>query len=536
MGLILLSYLLIFKNLFLMLYSNEHLLLGSVITPLLAAVLVAIFRFYNKRATRMIALLGFTIPLCIALYLATQFANSAVATSGYAFIGHWTTGLEVFGISLMLGLNAISMPMYILAGIVGLAAGLYALNAKAKWIETYWSLLLVMLGGLMGTFASIDVFFFYFFHEFALIPTFIMIGIWGGRSSWATAMEVTIYLTIGAMLSLVGLIAIYIKSGAQSFNLIDLKAHIQEMQGFDQHSGEWIFGLLLFGFGILVSLFPFYSWAPKAYAAAPASNAMLHAGVLKKFGLYGLIQIGLVLLPESFQAWVPLLVYLALGNILILGVSTIAQWDLKQMLGYSSVMHMGYCFLGIATFSVIGVGGAIILMFGHGLAVALLFMLATCVHHRTGTYTMDKMGGLAKQAPVLGFFFVAAMFANIGLPGFANFWGEISILVALWQYNPWVLVAAALGIVISSVYGLRAIASIFMGAWIEPQESIGYRYRGDLTWAEKVPALILLIALLVVGFYPKCITHNLNEFFKEWPLIQSSKSVVTHVVSKGEIL
>ena len=239
-----------------------------------------------------------------------------------------------------------------------------------------------------------------------------------------------------------------------------------------------IFGLLMFGFGILVSLWPFHTWAPLGYGAAPSSAAMLHAGVLKKFGLYGLIQIALPLLPAGGTAavviplpwlpgihttWIGLLAWLALGNVLVIGLVTMAQRDLKQMVGYSSVMHMGYAFLGIACLSVLGAGGVVMLMVAHGLSVALLFLLATSIHHRTQTFDLAEMGGLAQQAPVLAAFFTAATLASIGLPGFANFWGELTIFVALWKFSPWMTAAAVAGIVISAVYGLRAAARVFFG-------------------------------------------------------------------------
>ena len=165
-----------------------------------------------------------------------------------------------------------------------------------------------------------------------------------------------------------------------------------------------------------MSLFPLHSWAPKGYATAPTGAAMLHAGVLKKFGLYGLLQIAAPLLPEGAVYWAPWIVWLALGNILIIGLITMAQKDLKMMFGYSSVMHMGYAFLGIATLSVVGVGGTLLLMVAHGLSISLLLMLSTCIYHRSQTFDMKAMGGLAAKTPLLAAFFIAGIFASIGLP------------------------------------------------------------------------------------------------------------------------
>src|SRR5690606_20065625 len=296
------------------------------------------------------------------------------------------------------------------------AAGLYALQSNAERLKVYLTLLLVMHAGLLGVFASIDVFFFYFFHELALIPTFIMVGLWGGRDRNYAAMKMTIYLTVGAMVSLLGLIALYIESGAQSFDIIALR-EAAARGAFDVPSQNTLFALLLFGFGVLVSLWPLHTWAPLGYGAAPSSVAMLHAGVLKKFGLYGLIQVALPLLPQGAAHWAMLLGTLAVvGNILIVGLITIAQRDLKQLIGYSSVMHMGYAFLGIACLSIAGIGGVVLMMVAHGFSVALLFLLSTSIYHRTQTFDLDEMGGLVKHAPVLAALFVAGTMASIGLP------------------------------------------------------------------------------------------------------------------------
>jgi len=487
--------------------TNADLLPLAIATPLGAALLLALG--LPKRAATVVAALAFAAPAVIALWLWWRFPGGMGAS--YAFISRHSTGLDGLGISLQLGLNGISLPMFVLAGVVGLAAGLYALQSQVERLTTYLVLLLIMQAGLMGVFASIDVFYFYFFHELALIPTFIMVGIWGGRDRNYAAMKLTIYLTLGAMLSLLGLIAIYVKSGAESFDLITLR-EVLWAEPMRITTQRYIFGLLLFGFGILVSLWPFHTWAPLGYGAAPSSAAMLHAGVLKKFGLYGLIQIVLPLLPAGASHWAHVLGGLAVvGNVLVIGLVTMAQRDLKQMVGYSSVMHMGYAFLGVAAYSALGAGGVVLLMFAHGLSVALLFLLATAIHHRTQTFNLDEMGGLAQKAPVLAAFFVAATFASIGLPGFANFWGELTIFVALWQFSHWMTVAAIAGVVISAIYGLRAAARVFFGAPTEAFAKVSAATPvTDLTCAEKLPALILIALLFFVGFWPKSITTPLN--------------------------
>jgi NADH-quinone oxidoreductase subunit M len=479
----------------------------AIAAPL--AVATAIAFGLPKRFSVKLAYVGFGVPLLIALWCWMKFPVDAGAQ--YAFFNRYSTGLDSLGITLALGLNGISLPLFVLAGIVGFAAGVYAINSGAERLKIYLMLLLFMQGGLMGVFASVDVFFFYFFHELALIPTFIMVGIWGGRDRNYAAMKMTIYLTAGAMLSLIGLIAIYVKSGADTFDLITLRQVLaaEPIRAATQHN---IFGLLMFGFGILVSLWPMHTWAPLGYGAAPSSAAMLHAGVLKKFGLYGLIQIALPLLPEGAKHWSYVLGLLALGNVVVVGLITLAQRDLKQMLGYSSVMHMGYAFLGVVCFSMLGSGGVVLLMVAHGLSVALMFLLATSLHHRTHTFDMTEMGGLAQRTPVLAAFFVAGTMASIGLPGFANFWGELTIFVALWHYSPGLTIAAVTGVVISAIYGLRSVAVIFFGPPTEALTQVTTANPpADLRWSEKLPALLLLAALLFIGFWPKSLSTPLNS-------------------------
>lgn len=492
----------------------DYLPILAILVPMCAGLFLLVQGNLGVRATQVVGFLGFLLPCAFAVALWWQFPNAAQTYGNFAYYGDLDTGLRGFGISLKLGINGISLPLYLMAGIVGLAAGWYALaTVDAPKFPTYIGLLLFMQAGLMGVFSTIDIFFFYFFHEFALIPTFILIAFWGGRGRRTAAIEMTTYLTLGAMLSLAGLIGLYVKFGGQSFDLVALK-NILATQGAGEFAQQNWFALLMFGFGILVSLFPFHGWAPRGYAAAPTPAAMLHAGVLKKFGLYGLIQIAVVLLPEGAQDWRMSLAILALGNVIVIGLVTMAQRNLKIMLGYSSVMHMGYAFLAIAAMSVAGYGAAILLMFAHGLSIAALFLLANAVGKRTDTFDLSEMGGLAQRAPVLAGFFIAAIFASIGLPGFANFWGELSVFLAVWAFHPWLAALICLGIVISAVYGLRAVSKIFFG---EPSAAFRERFEnaaiGDIRLGERIPALILLGALMIAGFWPSFVTESVQSAY-----------------------
>lgn len=480
--------------------------------PLLCAFGTLIFR-RDIETVKTLAWIGFLLPFVISVY---AFLNFHPDETGYAFLSNPVdTGLGQFGIHFQMGLNGISMPLYLLAGVVGLAAGIVAIHSNFKRLQLYLFLMLIMHSGLMGIFASIDIFYFYFFHELALIPTFIMIGIWGTHERQVAAIEMTIYLTLGALISLLGIIGLYVAAGdGASLNMIELKEHLAA-HPIGKADQKTIYGLLLFGLGVLVSLFPTYTWAPRGYGAAPTSNAMLHAGVLKKFGMYGLIQVAAPLLPAGADAWSGGLITLALCNVVLIGFVVMAQTDLKQMVGYGSVMHMGYCFLGVATFSVTGIGGAVMLMVAHGMSVALLFLLSNYVQKRTIILDMPQLGGLASRTPVLAACFVAATMASIGLPGFGNFLGEFSIFNALWQHSGWVVALAATGILISAIYGLRAVSRVFFG---EPSKRLAEHWEKDApkdldTW-ERVPVFLLLAFMLLIGMKPLLVSDGINAHTK----------------------
>lgn len=486
----------------------------GVFAPLIAAAFAAAFyRVLTVNSVKFIALSSSAISAFSALAAWTGFSRVSTQIMGFAYK---TDGM-LFGFKIpIFALNGISVPLYALAGIVGFAATLWAVRRNFENIKLYLLLMLVMIGGLMGTFASTSILWMYIFHEFALIPTFIATIIWGGAGRKFAAMQMAVYLTLGALVSLAGIAMIFIS--CNTFEIVELRAFVS-VYPISIAKQIPIFALMLFGLGTLVSLFPFHSWAPRAYAAAPTSFAMMHAGVLKKFGLYVLIQVAIPILPYGADDWVFALAVLALFNVIYIGFVTMAQRDLKMMVSYSSVSHMGLCFLGIASLSVLGAGSCVILMFGHGLSVALLFMLSNAIVNRTGKWDMGEMGGLYKKTPVLAAFFLAGIFASIGLPGFANFWGELGVFVSLWDLSPTVCALSVLSIVISAIYGLRAFAKIFMGEShseiVELEKKEGAM--SDLSFSEKLPAIILLAALIFVGVCPSAVSENLDSCLNAMP-------------------
>lgn len=371
---------------------------------------------------------------------------------------------------------------------------------------------LLISAGALGAFCSTDLFFLFAFHELALIPTFLMIGIYGhGREKLAVAWKITIYLGVGSLVLLGGLIALYsnlTSAESATFNIAELTANAENVN-LDQEVQKWIFLPLFLGFGILVSLFPFHSWAAPAYAAAPTSVSMLHAGVLKKFGLYGILRVAMPMLPKGFEAWESLILILLLGNIIYVGLVTISQKYLDRMLGNSSVMHMGYAFLGIACVNPIGWNGAVLMMFAHGISIALLFALCGSLRERLNTLELSEIGGLASKVPFLAVSFGFAAFASIGLPGFANFASEVTILFGAFTGAGELgnlqkaAILALWGVVISAVYMLRAYRNVFQG---DSAQGLTLVRRDSLN---KIPIILMIVVLLLTGFFPNLILSML---------------------------
>jgi NADH-quinone oxidoreductase subunit M len=455
---------------------------------------------------RLIAIATSALNLGIGIYAACSWKCECWAFS--------VSVLEKPALNLALGFSdGMSAVMVLLAVIVTLAAVLSGKSPEGKEKLYYGSSLLISAGAI-GAFAAKDLFFFFAFHELALVPTFLMIGMLGRGDRRSAAWKITIYLGLGSIVLLAGLVWLANLTGSY-----DIPTMLEHKASIPAAAQNGIAALLIIGFGTLVSLFPFHSWAAPAYASAPAPVAMLHAGVLKKFGLYGLLRLAIPLVPEGMHFWLTPLLILLLGNILWVGWVTISQKRLDLMLGNSSVMHMGYIFLAIAALiaypgNPLASSAAIVLMFAHGVSIALLFSLADRIERNTGTLDLQDLGGLAKSAPKLAFIFGIAAMASIGLPGLANFSGEVLVFLAAFRgYNGTTglgplqitCILAIWGVVISAVYMLRAYRNIFHGPAVKSTTSVA-----DLTFADRIPAALLILALFAVGLYPNLLLNLLK--------------------------
>jgi NADH-quinone oxidoreductase subunit M len=477
-----------------------------VLLPFLTAIGLTFVPRENEETPRAVALVTTFLGLLLGVTLFWQFE---AGQTGYQFVTAIPgLGADALGIHCRLGVDGINVGLLLMGAIVAFAATCVARDIGARAKEFY-ILLLIMTGGILGAFASLDLFYFYFFHELALIPTFIMIGVWGrGEDKNYATFKITLYLSLGALIALFGLIALYLQMppGQRTF---DIPAMTQYFAGQRMAAGaqKLIFPALMFGFGILVSLWPFHTWAPLGYGAAPTATAMLHAGALKKFGLYGLIRVAVPLMPDGAKQWLGLLALLCLGNILYCGLVAMRQKDLNLLIGNSSVAHMGFVFLGIASLNLIGVTGAVVIMIAHGLLAAVSFALSGYLYRQAGTLDISRMSGLLQQVPFAGMALTMAMLAGCGLPGFANFVGESMVFFGAWKVFPGITALACWGaLIIGAVYMLRAVRNILHGPLLEDSKNL--RDLSNL-W-RRLPFGMLLFALLLFGFFPRLLTDKIR--------------------------
>jgi len=463
-----------------------------LLLPFLGALSLILIPSRQEVWVRRVAVIATGIPLLIVLWLLVQYDRTA---AGYQWV-HRIPWVPSLGIQYQVGVDGISLILALLHAFCSFTGVLISYRIHER-VKEYYIFYLLLIGAVYGVFTSLDIFFFYFFFEMAVIPMFPLIGIWGsGEKAYAT-MKLTLYLSAGAVLALAGLFALYLISGVQTFDLIFLERFLAQ-HPLPSHLQIWLFPFLLIGFGVIAPMWPLHSWSPIGHAAAPSAVSMLHAGVLMKLGSYAILRIAVQLLPEGAFVWLPWVAGIAIMNVIYGGYVAMAQKDIKFMIGYSSSSHMGYVLLGIACLNPIALNGAVLLMFAHGLMTALAFAAVGHVYDQTHTRLTAEWGGLARQVPFIAVAFVMTALASAGLPGFANFASELLIFFGAWNPYRWLAVAAIFGVVITAFYMLRAVRTGFFGPpnprWSTVQ---------DATVFERVPYLILLAGLLIVGCWPR---------------------------------
>ena len=433
--------------------------------------------------------------LCLAgaLFLFFRFPVGA-ADYQFVFRKDWLPDL---GISYQVGIDGIGMTLVLLLALVSTSGAFVSFWIRER-VKEYTIFYLILVASIYGVFTSLDLFFLYLFYEMSVIPMYPLIGIWGSQNKEYASMKLTVYITTGAVLALAGILSLYGITGLQTFDLIAIR-QILIQQSVHPELQKWIVPFLLFGFGVIASLWPLHSWSPIGYAAAPSAVSMLHAGVLKKMGPYLMIRLVFTFFPEGSKIWFPWIALLATINILYAAFAAIDQQDLKFLIGFSSVSHMGYILLGIASANQIALTGTLFLMFSHGVMAASAFALVGYVYEKTHTRSIPDLGGLAKKLPFISTCFVMTALASAGVPGFSNFISELLIFLGAWKQYRWATILAVLGILFTAVYLLRAVRRVFFG----PLTREWHGVEDPKTLINRFPFALLLGGLLLFGFWPQ---------------------------------
>jgi len=457
----------------------------------------------------------------LALTVAVYFLYDQ-AVGGLQFVER-VPWIKDLGVTYFLGVDGISLPMLLLISIIGFTAIFASWNVNMRPRE-FFILFLTLVTGVMGTFVAQDLFIFLLFYEVVVIPIYVMVVIWGSSKRVTkeyAGMKLTIYLLIGSAFLLVAVIAVFIKAlaitGHPDFSIPGL-ARV----AFPVPFQRWTFAFMLFGFGSLLSMWPFHSWSPDGYAGAPTAVSMVHAGVLKKIGGYGLIRIALFILPAGAAYWAPVIAVLGVAGAAYAAFGALAQKDLKYIVGYSSVSHMGYVLLGIASLNVIGINGAVANMFAHGIMAALFFSTIGFVYEKTHTRWVPEMGGLFQQMPRVGVAFVLAGLASLGLPGLISFVPEFTIFLGTFGRYGGLAVVAIVSIILTALYVLRAVANTLYGPRREE-----YDHLTDIRGPEMVPLAVLGTVMVVGGLVPSLLFDMINSGVA--PLL----ATVTHTLQIG---
>jgi len=458
-------------------------------------------------------------------------AGLGIAIAGFAAgVGQ---GRQVFvdalwvpsmGIHFLLAADGISRVLVLLTGIASVAGVLFSWNIDLR-TNQFFAFYLALIGGVYGVFLSGDLFLLFVFYEIAIVPKYFLISIWGSTRREYGAMKLALYSFVGSAMVLIGLLAAYTMAGSHSTTFADL-AHAGLPISFQM----WCFPLVFVGFAILAGMWPFHTWAPTGHVAAPTAASMLLAGVVMKLGAYGCLRVGIGLFPHGLDpwgfsfigigSWRDVFAWLAVIGIVYGALVALAQTDFKFVIGYSSVSHMGFVLLGLMTLNQIGLDGAVLQMFSHGVIAGLLFaIVGRIVYDRTHTRQFAELEPmhLSRRLPFAAWAFVFAGIASMGLPGFSGFVAELQVLVGAWQANPWWTIVSGIGIIVGVAYIWRALQKAFFSDALptahELESERAHKF-APITWPEYAGVALLGVSSLVVGLYPRILLDQIEPAVK----------------------
>jgi NADH-quinone oxidoreductase subunit M len=489
-------------------------LVFTIFQTMVAAVAVLAWRGDSKRETRAIALGSACLSLLGAMVIAFGFQPGL---SGAQMVTRlpW---LPQIGIEFHLGVDGISLWLLVLTALLSVTAVLVSWESVREGTRGYYALMLALESGMLGVFAALDIILFYVFFEVTLVPLFFLIGIWGGPDRKMAARKFFIYTLAGSVLTLLGLLYVVVVFHSQAeraglnvsaFSIPDITRHLT----LSKAQQWWVFLALMAGFAVKVPLFPFHTWLPLAHVEAPTAGSVLLAGVLLKIGTYGFLRFSLTLLPAASHEFLGLIAFLSVVGIIYGALVALAQGDIKKLVAYSSVSHLGFCMLGLFALNRVGMNGSVLQMVNHGLSTGGLFALVGMLYDRYHTREIASFGGLARQLPVLSFFFLVVTFSSIGLPGLNGFIGEFLVLVGMFQVNVAYGAFAAVGIVLGAYYMLWLVQRVFFGPLREPHH--GDKPVADMNIREIAAVAPIAIACLWIGLFPNFFLNRMSPAIDE---------------------
>ena len=463
--------------------------------------------FLPRTSARWIALATTVAGFAISLLALSRMPIVDLATFKTIVRIPW---VPMLGMEYHLAVDGISLTLALVTGLIAVSAVLFSWDVEHRQNEFFFWLLLVV-GGSYGVFFSADLFLLFVFYELVIVPKYFLIAIWGSTNKEYGAMKLTLYSFFGGALVFIGIIAAYAATG--SLNLYDL-AQFQ----FSTQLQSWAFPVLFLGFAVLAGIWPLHTWAPTGHVAAPTAGSMLLAGIVMKLGAYGALRVAMNIFPQGFHMWSGYIAVFAVIGILYAAAVALRQRDLKFVIGYSSVSHMGFVLLGLATANALGVSGAVLQMFSHGVIGALLFAIAGTIYRRTHTRDLDTLStmGLSRALPFAAFAFVIASAASMGIPGFSGFAAEITILIGTWKSYPMAVWITGAGMVLVAAFTLRALKKSFFdtavstnGGTTSVSSNASANALPPITIAEKWGAGLLMFATLAIGLYPRLLLDRI---------------------------
>ena len=483
----------------------------TILSAFAGALLVLLLPARMAGAARVVALIASLIG-AVAAGAACLNRLAHPEAAAWVFEREWIPSL---GAKLHFGTDGLSLTLLFLTGIVAIAGVLFSWNVETR-PRAFFAFFMAIIGGVYGVFMSRDAFLLFVCYEIVILPKYMLIAIWGSTNREYGAMKLTMYSIGASALILLGLSVAYAAAGGNSFDLVHLAS-----ANYPPALQLWAFPILFLGFGVLAGMWPFHTWAPTGHVAAPTAASMLLAGVVMKLGAFGAMFVAIPLFPQGFEQWKPVIAGLAVVGILYGALTALAQKDLKFVIGYSSVSHMGFIVLGLAAANHWGFRGAVLQMISHGIIAGLLFGIAgRVVYERTHTRDLNalKAFDLWKSLPGAAIAFTMATAASMGLPGFSGFVAEISVVIGLWQSNPWLVPLVALGIVVTGAFSLRAMHKAFFP--VRSESDAPPPKPPPLTWAEISAIALLLAVSIAIGIYPKPWVTLVDEGLRS-PLFQS---------------